>query len=144
MIIKFRLIIHLAFLILFSNQSISEPFIVLEYRNSNQNSKIISSSNPFLNDFNYSTKHTVKKNETLSDIMLNYYGSKNLNKNVLSLSIVQFNKHAFVRRNPNYLFASKKLHLPSINEIKNMILKNNSSSEKITTKIDKHIYFFGG
>lgn len=144
MIIKFKLITYLAFLILFNSQSISEPFIVLEYRDPNGNGKIMSSSNPFLNDFNYSVKHNVKKNETLSDIILNYYGSNNLNKDMLSLSIVHFNKHAFVRRNPNYLFANKKLYLPSINEIKSMILKNNSRSEKTNTKIDKHIYFFGG
>ena len=98
MIIKFKLITYLAFLILFNSQSISEPFIVLEYRDSDGNDNIVSSTNPFLNDFNYSIKHTVKKNETLSDIILNYYGGNNLNKDLLSLSIVHYNKHAFVRR----------------------------------------------
>ena len=131
-------------MILFNNQSISEPFIVLEYRDSDRNDNIVSSTNPFLNDFNYSIKHTVKKNETLSDIILNYYGGNNLNKDLLSLSIVHYNKHAFVRRNPNYLFANKQLYLPSINQIKNLILKKNSKSEKTNTKVNKHIYFFGG
>ena len=95
----------------------------------------MSSTNPFLNDFNYSIKHNVKKNETLSDIILNYYGGNNLNKDLLSLSIVHYNKHAFVRKNPNYLFANKQLYLPSINEIKNLILKNNSKVKKLTQKL---------
>ena len=37
---------------------------------------------------------------------------------ILSLAIVHFNKKAFVRNNPNYLYSDKKLYLPSINEIK--------------------------
>ena len=76
-----------------------------------------------MKDLNYSAKHVVLKDETLSDIMLNYYGSKSFNNNILSLAIVHFNKKAFVRNNPNYLYSGKKLYLPSINEIKDLIIK---------------------
>ena len=120
----------------------SEPFVVLEYRNNNSKSFEIS-KNPFLNDQNFSKKHKVKKNETLSDIILKNYGVKNFNKDVLSLSIVHFNKHAFVRKNPNFLYANKTLHLPSILEIKNLIIKTNPN-HKEHPKDEKHIYFFGG
>ena len=63
----------------FSKVSISEPFVVLEYRGQIDRGDN-SSDNLFLRDLNYSSKHTVLKNETLSDIMLNYYGSNLLIK----------------------------------------------------------------
>ena len=120
----------------------SEPFVVLEYRNNNI--KLLeNSNNPFLNDQNFSKKHNVKKNETLSEIILKNYGVKDFNIDILSLSIVHFNKHAFVRKNPNFLFANKTLYLPSVLEIKNLLLKA-KPSDKEYPKNEKHIYFFGG
>ena len=121
---------------------LSEPFVVLEYRDNNSKSFEIS-NNPFINNQNFSKKYKVKKNETLSDIILKNYGVKHFNKDVLSLSIVHFNKHAFVRKNPNFLYANKILHLPSVIEIKNLIL-NEKPNNKIHSKDEKHIYFFGG
>ena len=120
----------------------SEPFIVLEYRNNNI--KLLeNSNNPFLNDQNFSKKHKVKKNETLSEIIFTNYGVKYFNKDILSLSIVHYNKHAFVRKNPNFLYANKTLYLPSVLEIKNLLLKV-KPNEKAYPKNEKHIYFFGG
>ena len=120
----------------------SEPFVVLEYRNNNSKSFEVS-NNPFLQNQNFSKKYKVKKNETLSDIILKTYGVKHFNKDVLSLSIVHFNKHAFVRKNPNFLFANKTLHLPSVLEIKNLIIKTKQNHRE-HQKDEKHIYFFGG
>ena len=120
----------------------SEPFVVLEYRNNNSKSFEVS-NNQFLKDQNFSKKYKVKKNETLSDIILKNYGVKHFNKDVLSLSIVHFNKHAFVRKNPNFLYANKTLHLPSVLEIKNLIIKTNPNYKNYP-KDEKHIYFFGG
>ena len=126
----------------FAKTVISEPFVVLEYRSSD--TKLSEkSNNSFLNDENFSKKHKVKKNETLSDIILKNYGIRYFNTDILSLSIVHFNKHAFVRKNPNFLFANKTLHLPSILEIKNLIIKTNPN-QKEHPKDEKHIYFFGG
>ena len=126
--------------------SYSEPFVVLEYRG-NLDSDNLNSDNLFLKDLNYSTKHVVLKNETLSDIMLNYYGSKSFNNKILSLAIVNFNKKAFVRNNPNFLYSGKKLYLPSVNEIKNLIIKKDKSLDnknKNNSSIKSQIYFFGG
>ena len=120
----------------------SEPFVVLEYRNNNSKS-LEASKNPFLKDQNFSKKYKVKKDETLSDIILKNYGVKHFNKDVLSLSIVHFNKHAFVRKNPNFLFANKTLHLPSLLQIKNLIIKTNPNYREHQND-EKHIYFFGG
>ena len=129
----------------FSKISVSEPFVVLEYRGQTDRG-YNNSDNLFLRDLNYSSKHVVLKNETLSDIMLNYYGSKSFNKRILSLAIVHFNKKAFVRNNPNFLFSGKQLYLPSINEIKNLIIKKNKNQNKNINQspLSSQIYFFGG
>ena len=134
------------FIISLSKLSFSEPFVVLEYRGNSDRGNF-SSDNLFLKDLNYNVNHVVLKNETLSDIMLNYYGSRAFNNRILSLAIVHFNKKAFVRNNPNFLFSGKKLYLPSVNEIKNLIIKKDKNSEnkdKNNSSITSHIYFFGG
>ena len=134
------------FLISFSKLSFSEPFVVLEYRG-NSEKGVINSDNLFLQDLDYSTKHIVLKNETLSDIMLDYYGSSSFNNKILSLAIVYFNKKAFVRNNPNYLYSGKKLYLPSVNEIKNLIIKKDKSlknKDENDSSLTSQIYFFGG
>ena len=137
---------YVVFIFFFSKISFSEPFVVLEYRGNMERGNL-TSDNSFLKDLNYSVKHVVLKNETLSDIMLNYYGSKSFNNNILSLAIVHFNKKAFVRNNPNYLYSGKRLYLPSINEIKDLIIKKNNNkenTEKSNSSITSQIYFFGG
>ena len=137
---------YLVFIFFFSKVTFSEPFVVLEYRGNIERSNL-TSNNAFLKDLDHSAKHVVLKNETLSDIMLNYYGSKSFNNNILSLAIVHFNKKAFVRNNPNYLYSGKSLYLPSINEIKGLIIKKNKNkenTEKNNSSITSQIYFFGG
>ena len=138
--------VYFVFIFFFSKISFSEPFVVLEYRG-NMESGNLTSDNSFLKNLNHSAKHVVLKNETLSDIMLNYYGSKSFNNNILSLAIVHFNKKAFVRNNPNFLYSGKKLYLPSINEIKDLVIKKNNNEEnskKNNSSITSQIYFFGG
>ena len=134
------------FIISLSKLSFSEPFVVLEYRGNSDRGNF-SSNNLFLKDLNYNANHVVLKNETLSDIMLNYYGSSAFNNRILSLAIVHFNEKAFVRNNPNFLYSGKKLYLPSVNEIKNLIIKKDKNSEnkdKNNSSITSQIYFFGG
>ena len=142
----FLKIIMSIFIIIYPKLSFSEPFVVLEYRGGMDKGDELS-DNLFLKDLNYSAKHIVLKNETLSDIMLNYYGTKSFNNNMLSLAIVHFNAKAFVRQNPNYLYSGKKLYLPSVNEIKNLIIKNNNNLKNHRNEkdnISSSIYFFGG
>ena len=140
------LFFFILFIISLAKLSYSEPFVVLEYRGNSDN-RNFSSDNLFLRDLNYNANHVVLKNETLSDIMLNYYGSSAFNNRILSLAIVHFNKKAFVRNNPNFLYSGKKLYLPSVNEIKNLIIKkdkNSKNKDKKYPSITSHIYFFGG
>ena len=118
----------------------AEPFIVLEYRKSADTS----GDNSFITNENFSSKHKVKKNETLTDIILKHYGFKYFNKGIISFSIVHFNKHAFVRKNPNFLFANKTLYLPSIREIKDLVIKKQKKSYEHKEDRKNEIYFFGG
>ena len=140
------LFFFILFIISLSKLSFSEPFVVLEFRGNSDRGNF-SSDNLFLKDLNYNANHVVLKNETLSDIMLNYYGSSAFNNRILSLAIVHFNKKAFVRNNPNFLYSGKKLYLPSVNEIKNLIIKKDKNSENKdnnNSSITSQIYFFGG
>ena len=139
---KIKFLSIVIFFQIFTKTVLSEPFVVLEYKNSS-NKSVEKSDNSFLNDENFSKKHKVKKNETLSDIILKNYGMKYFNLDILSLSIVHFNKHAFVRKNPNFLYANKTLYLPSVLEIKNLLIKA-KPNKNVHSKDEKHIYFFGG
>ena len=138
-----KLTIFMYFFIL-SFKAYSEPFVILQY---NQNNIAIEesdfSSHPFIMDKNYSLKHKVQKNETLSQIIENYYFGSGLDLNFLKLSIVKFNKHAFVRNNPNFLFADKTIHLPSVNEINQLFLGNSKNKNtKVTNSENKNEIFF--
>ena len=63
-LLKFTIIL----IFCFSKISISEPFVVLEYRGQIDRGDN-SSDNLFLRDLNYSSKHTVLKNETLPGLL---------------------------------------------------------------------------
>ena len=61
---------------------------------------------------------------------------------IVEISIIEMNKNAFVRNNPNYLFAGKKIKIPSVNEMMNLVKKTKKTkSQNINKK--SHIYFFG-
>ena len=120
----------------------AEPFVVYEYsENSSNNNK----SQNFHENEDYSTYYKIKKNDSLSGILDKFYSSKNLNLNVVKSAVVLKNKHAFVRNNANFMFANKKLYLPSVNEIKNLIYKNANKKKDIliNSSREKDIYYFG-
>ena len=125
----------------------SEPIVVLEYgqRGGGHEYADETSNHPFRMDPNYQESHKVMPDETLGHIMQAYYGGSGLNMTFVEMAIVQFNTHAFVRGNPNYLFADKVLHLPSLNEIRAMLVKQPSpeSDADITDDNRNHIFFFG-
>ena len=122
---------------------LAEPFVVYEYsENSSNNSK----SQNFQENEDFSMYYRIKKNDSLSGILDKFYGSKNLNLNVIKSAVVLKNKHAFVRNNANFMFANKKLYLPSVNEIKNLIYKNVNKKNKdvsIGFSREQDIYYFG-
>ena len=116
----------------------SQPLVILEYSDANN----VEIKN--INDENYSTYYTIKKNDTLSNIIEKYYGNKGLNFTFVQAAILYKNKNAFVRSNPNFMYAKKKLYLPSINEIKELVYKDKKKSPMMKdTEINQEIYFFG-
>ena len=132
--------------IIFHDKAITrEPFVVLQYKgNINSNFKAtFDRNNNFLKDQSYNTSHLVEEGEALSGILKKYYGNTGLNMRVLELAILEINKHAFVRNNPNYLFAGKKLKIPSINEIMNLVKQNPSNNNPTNNSNKSHIYFYG-
>ena len=126
----------------------SEPIVVLEYgqRGGSVEYGDDSSTHPFIMDSDYQQSHKVMPDETLGHIMQAYYGGSGLNMTFVEMAIVQFNKHAFVRGNPNFLFADKTLHLPSINQIQALALGKTEKVQQSKSygEGQNEIFFFGG
>ena len=126
----------------------SEPIVVLNYSQRGASDELAAEANnhPFRMDLNYHQSHKVMSDETLGHIMQSYYGGSGLNMTFVELAIVQFNKHAFVRGNPNFLYADKVLHLPSVNQIQALALgkKEKSRSSETYGGRQNEIFFFGG
>ena len=141
---KFCIIIFIFFLNFTVSKS-NEPFVVLEYKGNgaNSGSSKINMNNKFIKNQNYSTSHTVKDGESLSVILDKYYGNSGLNMRIVQISLVEINKHAFVRNNPNYLFSGKKLTIPSVNQIMNLVKNKPNKNDDVNTNKRNHIYFYG-
>ena len=126
----------------------SEPIIVLEYSQRSVGDEYTDDTNnhPFRVDPNYHESHKVVPDETLGHIMQAYYGGSGLNMTFVELAIVQFNKHAFVRGNPNFLYADKTLHLPSVNQIQALALGKKEKVQQGESYGERQndIFFFGG
>ena len=138
--------ILIIFLLNFTVTKSNEPFVVLEYKGNffdQSDSKKYNKNNKFIKDQNYSTSHTVKDGESLSEIINKFYGNTGLNMRIIQLSLTEINKHAFVRNNPNYLFAGKKLKIPSINEIMNLVKNKPNQRKASSNRGNNHIYFYG-
>ena len=125
-----------------------EPIVVLEYGQRGGSGEYAddTSNHPVRMDPNHHMSHKVMPDETLGHIIHAYYGGSGLNMTFVEMAIVQFNKHAFVRGNPNFLFADKTLHLPSVNQIQALAL---GKKEKIQQgesygERQNEIFFFGG
>ena len=129
------------------NTAIAEPIVVLTYGARDHGAvEDATSSHPFRMDPNYSETHEVAQDETLGHIMNDYYGGSGMNMKFVEMAIVQVNRHAFVRGNPNFLYAKKTIRLPSLNQIKDLVTgeKLESSPSQGGSGRTNEIYFFGG
>jgi len=124
----------------------SAPIVVLEYPSfTGESGGGVNANHPFVRDANHTASHTVQSGETLSHVITNYYGDSGLDLSVVKMAIVKVNAHAFVRGNANFLYAEKKLHLPSLNEIKNLVMgKRAKGSSSDGNSRGDQIYFIGG
>lgn len=121
----------------------NEPFVVLEYQGNIGGNSKINKNNKFIKDQNYSVFHKVKEGESLSSILNKYYGNTGLNMKIIEVSVIQMNKHAFVRNNPHFLYANKEIKVPSLNEIMNLVKNKPNNKSKKNTNKKNHIYFYG-
>ena len=119
----------------------NEPFVVLDYNQGHNSSGKLNKDNIFVKNQAYSVKHKIKSGESLSDILKKYYGNSGLNMRIVEVSLIEMNKHAFVRKNPHYMFAGKTLVIPSINHIMNLV-KNSQNFSSTQSSRREHIYFF--
>ena len=71
---------------IFGGSLFAEPFVVYEYSKTSSNT--IKSQNSYENE-DYSTYYRIKKNDSLSGILNKFYGSKNLNLNVVKSAVVK-------------------------------------------------------
>ncbi|XDZ64915.1 FimV family protein [Alphaproteobacteria bacterium LSUCC0684] len=141
MMISRLMMVGLVLMLPLAAQAQSQPLIVLEYPGGYSASS--DSDNPFVQDENYSAKHRVQSGETLSHVMEKHYAGSGLNMRFIEMAIVMKNKHAFVRNNPHYLYADKTLHLPSLNEIKALIMGQTNDTPSTSSSITDQIFFFG-
>ena len=124
-----------------------EPIVVLTYGDSRDTGSTLGEygTHPMRTDPNAHQMHQVAEAETLSHIMAEYYGGSGLNMKFVELAILQFNREAFVRGNPNFLFAGKRLHLPSVNQIKALVTGQKSKPQRSSSNRNQNeIFFFGG
>ena len=128
----------------------AEAIVVLEYRNATGSGDSEGdNTHPFRMDPGYGTKHKVRQDETLSHIITNYYGGSGMDASFVQMAILRRNKSAFVRSNPNYLYAGKILYLPSLNDIRAMITGSghthgSGTSSRRDGYFRNEIFFFGG
>ena len=141
---KKNIIFLFTFNVLLNNVLLAEPFVVHEYADTASISVNEDSRNFYENE-EYSTHYKIKKNDSLSGILNKFYGTNNLNLNVVKSAVLLKNKHAFVRNNANFMFANKRLYLPSVKEIKNLVYKNINVKNKVSKNFtrEQEIYFFG-
>ena len=122
------------------------PIVVLEYPGyPSASMPDLNQDNPFVYDPDHTASHRVQPDETLSHIITAYYAGSGLDLSVVQMAIVKKNKSAFVRGNPNFLYADKQLHLPSLNEMKDLVLgtkKNDMPDAR--GGMQNEIFFIGG
>ena len=140
---QLRLFVIILIILTFSinKASSNEPFVVLDYNQGRGKDGKLNKENIFVKNQGYSVKHKIKNGESLSDILKKYYGNSGLNMRIIEVSLIEMNKHAFVRKNPNYMFAGKTLTIPSINQIMNLV-KNKKNYSSTQNSRREHIYFF--
>ena len=137
------LVLIIGAVFLFNQVGSNEPFVVLEYRDGMSQGKSLNKENIFIKNQNYSVNHNVKSGESLSEILKKYYGNSGLNMKIVEVSIIEMNKHAFVRNNPHFLFAGKKIKIPSVNEIMGLVKNQKNTQTFRESSRNGHIYFYG-
>ena len=136
-----KIITIISLFLLFGQAESNEPFVVLEYKGVTGSG--LNKENIFIKNQNYSYNHEVQSGESLSGILDKYYGNSGLNMKIVEVSIIEMNKHAFVKNNPHFLYAGKKIKIPSLNEIMNLVKNEKNATNQNSSSKSNHIYFYG-
>jgi Tfp pilus assembly protein FimV len=125
-----------------------QPIVVLEYPTYGGTAAApgLNPDNIFVSDPNHTASHRVMPDETLSHIITEHYAGSGLDLSVVQMAIVKKNRAAFVRGNPNFLYADKVLRLPSLNEMKDLVLgdKTQDRTSGAGGASRDQIFFIGG
>jgi Tfp pilus assembly protein FimV len=70
--------------------------------------------------------YVVKSGDYLDKIITQTVGDSPLRRDILRSAFVRANPHAFMRSNPNWLLANKKLRVPEAEDIKKVIFTDES------------------
>ena len=126
----------------------TQPIVVHEYPTYGGTSAApaLNPDNIFVSNPNHTESHRVMPDETLSHIITEHYAGSGLDLSVVQMAIVKKNRAAFVRGNPNFLYADKVLHLPSLNEMKVLVLggKRQGGASGSGNSNRDQIFFIGG
>ncbi|MEZ7860140.1 MAG: hypothetical protein ACI9BG_000249 [Parasphingorhabdus sp.] len=71
--------------------------------------------------------YMIRRGETLDGIIAKVLPSMPLRKSIIRQAIVLANPHAFKRRNPNWMYADKKIKLPDTKDIHRVIFTQPSN-----------------
>ena len=74
--------------------------------------------------------YVVKNGDYLDKIINDTVGQSPLRRDILRSAFVRANPHAFMRSNPNWLLADKKLRVPDADDIKKVIFTDESRRNK--------------
>ena len=74
--------------------------------------------------------YVVKNGDYLDKIINQTVGQSPLRRDILRSAFVRANPHAFMRSNPNWLLANKKLRVPDADDIKKVIFTDESRRNK--------------
>ena len=123
-----------------------QPIVVLEYPGYSSTSMSgLNQDNPFVYDPDHIASHRVQPDETLSHIVTAYYAERRSRPVDRANGNCEEKQSAFVRGNPNFLYADKVLHLPSLNEMKNLVLGSQPDhAHDQGHSMQNEIFFIGG
>ena len=122
----------------------NEPFVVLEYNQSVHSSgKKLNKENIFIKNQNHSAVHKVLDGESLSGILKEkYYGNSGLNMKILEVSLIQMNKHAFVKEIILIFYFRKKNQNPLNKQVMNLVKNINNNQTSSEFQAERSYIFF--
>jgi Tfp pilus assembly protein FimV len=74
--------------------------------------------------------YRTKPGDTVDMILLRMLPNMPVKKAILRQALVKANPHAFKRSNPNWMYAGKRLRLPTADDIHNVVFVKQSSKNK--------------